>query len=106
MIKQTLVTTMFAAGVLFAGVAMAQTQAYAPTTSSSPTWHYKTSAEYRTELIGDTYTSALNDLYSHGFHGVHHLWMRNGMVEATAISPYGVQRTVEVNPGSGQISMG
>ncbi len=108
MIKQALAITMLAAGALFAGAANAQTQAYAPRTSSTsgPTWNYNTGAGYRTDEIGNTYTNVLNDLYSHGFHGVHHLRMQNGMVEATAISPHNVQRTVKVNSGSGQISTG
>jgi hypothetical protein len=103
MIKQAVATTLFAAGVLFAGAAMAQTY---PPTNVAPAWNYNTAAGYSTGSIGDTYTTALNDLYSHGFHGVHHLWMQNGMVNAAVVSPHGVQRSVTVNPGSGQISMG
>ena len=134
MMKHALATTMFAALLLSAGAAMAQTypqqtyaprnyahQTYAPETYAPQTYApmnteptslyngaslYNDAAAQRTEWIGDTYTSALNDLYSHGFHGVHRLWMHDGMVGATAVTPHGNLRNVNVNSGSGLISLG
>jgi hypothetical protein len=105
MMKYALATTMFMALALSAGGAAAQTPGYvAP--SSTPTWQYNGASGQRSKAIADTYTRALNDLYAHGFHRVHHLLMQGGLVYATAISPHDVQRTVTVDPGSGQISMG
>ena len=105
MMKYALATSMFMALALSAGGAAAQTPGYvAP--SSTPTWQYNGASGQRSKAIADTYTSALNDLYAHGFHRVHHLLMQGGLVYATAISPHDVQRTVTVDPGSGQISMG
>jgi len=54
----------------------------------------------------DAFTFALNDLYSHGFHGVHHLWMRGAAVHASVVTPNGARRRVTVQPDSGQISLG
>ncbi|HVC62519.1 MAG TPA: hypothetical protein VND19_19410 [Acetobacteraceae bacterium] len=105
MIKQVLATAIVATGMLFAGAAMAQTRSYPPV-NGAPAWQDNNAARQRARSIGDTYTSALNDLYARGFHDVRRLRMRNGMVHAAAVSPHGVRRTIAVDPGSGQISTG
>ncbi|MDE2516633.1 MAG: hypothetical protein KGL12_11455 [Rhodospirillales bacterium] len=55
---------------------------------------------------GDAYTSALNTLYAQGWHDVSQMHMKNGMVSATATSPHGHARTVQVNTVTGMISQG
>lgn len=117
MMKQALASAALAAGTLFAASAMAQTQApppqpmneqYQPQSPAmqSGDWQQNSAAERHAERIGDVYTNALNTLYSHGFHGVQHMTLMNGQVQATAISPNGVPRTVLLNPGTNQISLG
>lgn len=105
MTRKILAGTMAIAGVLFAGTALAQTVSSMPT-NKTPVWHYNRAAEMHAKSIGNTYTAALNELYSHGFYDVHHMSMMNGKVEAAAVSPAGGQQTVVVNPWSGQIASG
>ena len=113
MIRPAIVAALGLGGVLFAGAAIAQTPASAPTniaptniapTNAAPTFQYNPAAVRHEVAIGDSYTAALNALYSQGYHAVRHLWMKNGMVEATAVSPNGTQGTVAVNPETNQIS--
>jgi len=154
MIKQALVATVFAAGTLVAGVALAQPvppgppphighggyvgdgghvgslNPYAearniPAAPAAPMVRNEAPASYgntgnygenwQSNTIGlqtpnptrsEIYTFALNDLYAHGFHGVHHLWMNDGAVHATAVTPNNARRRVTVQPESGQISLG
>lgn len=91
MFKQVLASSVFATGVLLSGAAMANT-----------TLRYNR----RDENVGDIYTHALNTFYAHGLHGVHDLMMRNGTVDAAAITPRGRRVRVTVQPYSDRIKRG
>ncbi|HTW69659.1 MAG TPA: hypothetical protein VME47_07230 [Acetobacteraceae bacterium] len=152
MIKQALVVSVFAAGTLVAGAALAQpvppgpppqvghggyvgnngcveyscdharnipAAPISPLAEIAPPATYNNAGNYgdnwQSSTVGletpnptrsEIYTFALNDLYAHGFHGAHHLWMSNGGVHATAVTPNGARRQVIVQPESGQISLG
>lgn len=119
MMRQALATTAFTAGVLLAGAAMAQTQAPTmqtpsaspmqqtqPTTNNAPVWHAHPRAEAHAVRVGTMYTDALNTLYAHGFHGVHHLSLQRGDVHAMAVTPNGHRRSVTVEPNTHQIQVG
>lgn len=91
MFKQVLASSVFAASVLLSGAAMANT--------AMP--YNRSDAN-----VGDIYTHALNTFYAHGLHGVHDLTMRNGTVDAAAITPRGRRVRVMVQPYSDRIQRG
>lgn len=113
MLKQILAAAVLGFGLMASGAAMAQTAAPmgAPANDASmnqppPAWHPNMRREHRAERVGDMYTDALNTLYAHGFHGVHHLSMQNGAVMASAVTPNGARRQVVVHPDTDRISIG
>lgn len=76
-------------------------------TYSQTTWQSENGGmENPNASLSATYTFALNDLYSHGFHHVRGLMMSDGGVQGHAVTPNGNERNVVVNPGSGEISLG
>lgn len=91
MTQQLLAASVLTGSLLLSGVALAQAQ--------EPAWN----TSDQVIQIGNDYTDALNTLYAHGFHGVHHLRMQNGTVQALAATPRGQVRHVSVVPGSDQV---
>jgi hypothetical protein len=88
MTRYVLASSVGLLGLLAAGSALAQTP-----------WQ-------RTERVGDRYTTALNRLYSQGFHRVHGMWMQDGTVHAMTLNRQGQTTPANVDPGTGQISLG
>jgi len=121
MIKHALVVSVLSAGMVIAGSALAQPPESPP---AGPMTQYRTAGSYDNNgygadwqsnadgmqwpnaTRGDAFTFALNDLYAHGFHAVHRLWMGEGGVHAFVVTPNGVRQQVTVQAGSGRISLG
>lgn len=102
MIKHVLASSAFAAGMLLAGAAMANT----PMPGQPATGMHAQQYNHGGEPIGNLYTHALNTLYAHGLHGVHDLAMQNGVVHATGLTSRGRRVQVAVAPGSDRIEQG
>lgn len=94
MTRLVLASSVALAGMLVAGAAMAQP------------WQYNSTIEAHAARTGDLYTTALNELYSQGFHRAHAMWLQGGMVHATALNAQGQPTTVTIDPGTGQVSFG
>jgi len=122
MFKQALAASTVSAGILLAGAAMAQTRQ--PPMQQAPmnqapmqapmnrpmangsSWNHGWNGREHAQRDSRLFTDALNTLYAHGFHGVHHLSMRHGNVVATAVTPNGRLRHVTVEPETQQIRLG